>query len=73
MKTKNCYIGEHGLLLLRMEQCPFCEAPFEDPEGFIEDGPNGQREGGMGTCDHCGLLIAWIEDPFEYDVKEITD
>lgn len=73
MKTKNCHIGEYGLLLLRMEQCPFCEALLEDCEGFYEDGPNGHREGGRGTCDHCELYIYWIEDPFEYDVQEFED
>lgn len=67
------HVGEHGQLLLRLEQCPFCEGDLEDCEGFYEDGPNGYREGGSGTCDHCELIIAWIEDPFECDIQEITE
>ena len=67
---RHYHIGEYGLLLLRMEQCPFCEGPLEDCEGFYEDGPNGLREGGKGTCDHCNLFLSWIDSPFEYDVEE---
>lgn len=73
MTPKNHHIGEVGQLLLGIGKCPFCEADLEDHEEFYEDGPNGHREGGKGTCDNCNLFLSWIDSPFEYDLQEDED
>lgn len=64
---KNYIITSEGEQALDLFTCPFCEASFES--GFMFGGSD-QREGGLAYCEHCNLEFAWINNPFECEVKE---
>lgn len=66
METRTVFFGEEGQKALQEERCPYCEA---DMEGFLFGGSDG-RDGGFATCQHCKIDFAWIENPFECEVKE---
>ena len=58
---------EDGLRNLEDGLCPFCCQPLDDNHTFKqEDG----REGGLAHCNKCRHRLAWINKPFEYEVKD---
>lgn len=70
MAARTLFLSEEGQRALEGGLCPYCDGFLEDNQGFIEDGPDGQREGGLCACDSCKVRFAWINNPFECEIEE---
>lgn len=64
----NLWLTDNDLNWLHEDTCPFCGNDLEFGHRFQqEDG----RHGGLMDCPECGIRIAWIDSPFEWQIEAL--
>ena len=66
MEARTLFLPEQGQTALKESRCPYCDEWLEGTQFSQED----ERIGGLVECSACKIQFAWIDSPFECEIRE---